>query len=70
MIDLVAQWGEIDERFKKEILKARKRGMNKAVMKIRNKTRRLIKSSLNHSTSSKYDKILSKSNILLRKNVE
>ena len=58
MIDLVAQWGESNERFKKEILKARKRGMNKAVMKIRNKTRRLIKSSLNHSTSSKYDDTL------------
>lgn len=46
MNDLVSQWGKVDERFKKEVLKARKRGMNKAVMKIRNKTKSLIKSSL------------------------
>ena len=46
MNDLVSQWHEVDERFKKEVLKARKRGMNKAVMKIRNKTKSLIKSAI------------------------
>lgn len=54
MNDLVAQWSKIDERFKKEILKARRKGMNKAVMKIRNKTKSLVKSSFNKSNSSKY----------------
>lgn len=46
MNNLVSQWQEVDERFKKEILKARKKGMNKAVMKIRNKTKSLIKSAI------------------------
>lgn len=46
MNDLVSQWDKVDERFKKEVVKARKRGMNKAVMKIRNTARKLIKSSL------------------------
>ena len=44
--NLVQQWREIDGRVRKEILKARKKGMNKAVGKIRNKTKALIKSSL------------------------
>ena len=58
MNDLISQWDKIDERFKKEILKARKRGMNKAVTKIRNKTRSLIRSSFKKSTSSKYNDTL------------
>ena len=39
MNNLIVQWSKIDENFKKEVLKARKRGMNKAVSKIRNRTR-------------------------------
>ena len=58
MNNLIVQWSKIDENFKKEVLKARKRGMNKAVSKIRNRTRRLIKSSFKKSTSSKYNDTL------------
>ena len=58
MNNLIVQWSKIDENFKKEVLKARKRGMNKAVSKIRNRTRSLIKSSFNKSTSSKYNDTL------------
>lgn len=52
MNDLVRQWNNIEEPFKKEILKARRKGMNKAVTKIKNKTRSLIKSSLPAATKS------------------
>lgn len=58
MNNLIVQWSKIDENFKKEVLKARKRGMNKAVSKIRNRTRSLIKSSFKKSTSSKYNDTL------------
>ena len=61
MNNAVQQWNQISDELRKEILKARKRGMNKAAMKIRNKTRSLIKSAFPASTkpNSKYsDKII------------
>lgn len=61
MSNAVQQWNQISDELRKEILKARRRGMNKAAMKIRNKTRSLIKSSFPAATksNSKYsDKII------------
>lgn len=57
MNDLVKQWDKVSDEFKKEVLKARKRGMNKAVQKIRNTTKKFIKSSFPNATktSDKYN---------------
>ena len=57
MNDLVAQWDKVSDSFKKEILKARRTGMNKAVRTIKNTTRKLIKSlfpNATKETNSKY----------------
>ena len=52
MNDLVTQWDKVSDEFKKEVLKARRRGMNKAVSKIRNATKKLIKSTFPNATKS------------------
>lgn len=50
MNDLVAQWDKVSDSFKKEVLKARRTGMNKAVRNIKNATRKLIKSLFPNAT--------------------
>ena len=52
MNDLIKQWAEIDEGFKKVILKARKKGMNKAVGKIKTKTKKLIKTRFPNASNT------------------
>lgn len=52
MSDIVTDWKNISDELRKEVLKARKRGMNKAMTKIKNETRKLIK--FKHSSDSKY----------------
>lgn len=55
MNSLKEQWNDIDKKFVNEIIKARKRGLNKAVSKIRNTTVRNIRSKFpNASKPSKY----------------
>lgn len=49
--DLNTQWNEISDELKKEILKARRRGLNRAVVTIKNATKKLLRSLLPSSTS-------------------
>lgn len=54
MNDLTRQWQNIDEKLRKTILRARRRGMNKAVGNIRNKTRSYVRGNFGHSKNKLY----------------
>lgn len=57
MNDFTLQFKYDSDELRKEVIKARKRGMNKAAQKIRNATRSLIKSKLPNASkpNPKYD---------------
>lgn len=50
--NMSVEFNNISKKLTKEVLKARRRGMNKAASKIRNTTRKLIKSSLPNAAHS------------------
>lgn len=71
MNSLAEQWHKLDIKFRKEILKARRRGMNKAVMAIRNKTRSLVKTGLGRTNRNLYnDKIWEGARVSKYKEIE